>query len=197
MHFEVRKLAYYREEMWIEGGKKLDKPITMLGVAAIIKNPWIGKGFIEDLSPEIKAGASEMGELIVTRLLDQLGSGDAIEAYGKSAVVGSEGEVEHGSAVIHTLRFGNHYRDAVEATSYLSFTNKRGAPGCSIQIPMMHKHDAGARSHYITLEMHVPDAPAANEIVVALGASTGGRGHPRIGDRYQDVKELEAEAELS
>ena len=123
-----------------------------------------------------------------------MGGGDVIEAYGKATVVGSEGEIEHGSAVIHTLRFGNHFREAVAATSYLSFTNKRGGPGTSIQIPMMHKHDAGARSHYITLEMHIPDAPAANEIVVALGASTGGRGHPRIGDRYKDIEELEREA---
>lgn len=194
MHFDIRKIAYYRDETWVEGQRKLEQPITMLGVAVVIKNPWHGQGFVEDLSPEIKAGASEIGELIVARLMEQLGSGEAIEAYGKAAVVGSEGEIEHGSAVIHTLRFGNHYRDAVEATSYLSFTNKRGGPGTSIQIPMMHKHDAGARSHYITLEMNIPDAPAADEIVVALGASTGGRAHPRIGNRYSDVEELEAEA---
>lgn len=193
MHYTVRKIAYYREETWREGGRELDSPITMLGVAVVLKNPWAGQGFVEDLSPEIKAGASEIGELIVARLIEQLGSGSAIEAYGKAAVVGSDGEIEHGSAVIHTLRFGNHYRDAVEASSYLSFTNKRGAPGCSIQIPMMNIHDAGARSHYTTIEMFIPDAPASDEIVVALGASTGGRAHPRIGDRYQDVKELEAE----
>lgn len=194
MGFEVRKVVYYREEMWEEGGKKLEQPITMLGVAAVIKNPWHGRGFVEDLSPEIKDGASELGELIVARILEQMGGGAEIEAYGKAAVIGTEGEVEHASAVIHTLRFGNHYRNAVEATSYLSFTNKRGAPGSSIQIPMMNKHDEGARSHYITLEMHIPDAPAADEIVVALGASSGGRAHPRIGNRYQDIKDLEAEA---
>ncbi|WP_339669610.1 amino acid synthesis family protein [Dasania marina] len=194
MGFEIRKLVDYREEIWVEGGKALSTPIVMLGVAAIIKNPWHGRGFVEDLSPEIKSGASDLGELIVSRILQQMGGGEAIEAYGKAAVVGSEGEIEHASAVIHTLRFGNHFRDGVGATSYLSFTNKRGGPGTSIQIPMMNKHDEGARSHYITLEMNVSDAPAADEIVIVLGASSGGRAHPRIGNRYQDIEDLKAEA---
>ncbi|MBX2857515.1 MAG: amino acid synthesis family protein [Cellvibrionaceae bacterium] len=194
MSYEIRKIVHYSEEMHIEGSKPLSVPITMLGVCAVIKNPWYGRGFVEDLSPEIKAHASELGELLVSRIIKAMGSGDNIEAYGKAAVIGSGGEIEHASAVIHTLRFGNHYRNAVSAKSYLSFTNKRGAPGSSIQIPMMNKLDEGARSHYITLEMHIPDAPAADEIVIALGAADGGRAHPRIGNRYQDIKDLEQEA---
>ena len=106
---------------------------------------------------------------------------------------GADGEIEHASAVIHTLRFGNHYREAVKAKSYLSFTNKRGGPGTSIQIPMMQKDDEGLRSHYITLEMQIEDAPRADEIVVVLGAADGGRLHPRIGNRYIDLEELAAE----
>lgn len=108
-------------------------------------------------------------------------------------MVGADGEIEHASAVIHTLRFGNHYREAVKAKSYLSFTNKRGGPGTSIQIPMMHKDDEGQRSHYITLEMQIEDAPRADEIVVVLGCADGGRLHPRIGNRYIDLEELAAE----
>lgn len=194
MSFEIRKIATFRETTYIEGGKVGDKPVTMVGVAAVVTNPWSGQGFVEDLSPEIRSGCSELGELIVKHILDEIGS-EQIEAYGKAAVVGAEGEIEHASAIIHTLRFGNHYREAVGAKSYLSFTNKRGAPGTSIQIPMMHKDDEGFRSHYITLEMRIEDAPRANEIVVALGASDGGRLHPRIGNRYQDLKELAEEAE--
>lgn len=194
MSFEIRKIATFRETTYIEGGKVGDKPVTMVGVAAVVTNPWGGQGFVEDLSPEIRSGCSDLGELIVKHILDEIGS-DQIEAYGKAAVVGAEGEIEHASAIIHTLRFGNHYREAVGAKSYLSFTNKRGAPGTSIQIPMMHKDDEGFRSHYITLEMRIEDAPRANEIVVALGASDGGRLHPRIGNRYQDLKELAEEAE--
>ena len=107
-----------------------------------------------------------------------------------AAVVGIDGEVEHASALIHTLHFGNFYRKAVGAKSYLSFTNVRGGPNCSLAIPMMHKDDEGKRSHYLTLQFAINDAPGPNEIVVALGASIGGRPHHRIGDRYQDLAAL-------
>ncbi|MGH8354893.1 MAG: amino acid synthesis family protein [Pseudomonas sp.] len=192
MSFEIRKIVTYIEETQIEGGKATDKPVTMAGVAVVMKNPWHGRGFVEDLKPEIKAHCSELGALIVKRLLAVVGA-EQIEAYGKAAVVGADGEIEHASAVIHTLRFGNHYRQAVDAKSYLSFTNKRGGPGTSIQVPMMHKDDEGFRSHYITLEMQIEDAPRADEIVVVLGAANGGRVHPRIGNRYIDLEELAAE----
>ena len=118
------------------------------------------------------------------------GGGEGIEGYGKAAIVGMDGEVEHASAFIHTLRFGNHYRKAVGAKSYLAFTNVRCGPNAPIQIPLMHKHDDGRRSHYLTVHFAIPDAPAADEIIVALGASIGGRPHHRIGDRYQDLEEL-------
>ncbi|MGY0216481.1 amino acid synthesis family protein [Endozoicomonadaceae bacterium StTr2] len=195
MSFQIRKIVTTIEETRIEGGKAADKPVTMVGVAAIIKNPWHGRGFVEDLSPEIKADCSELGALIVEYVGKHIGGFDQIEAYGKAAVVGAEGEIEHASGVIHTLRFGNHFRNAVDAKSYLAFTNKRGGPGTSIQIPMMHKDDEGFRSHYITLEMSIEDAPAADEIVICLGASDGGRLHPRIGNRYEDLKALAEEAE--
>ena len=193
MSFEIRKIVTTIEETHIEGGKAADKPVTMVGVAAVIKNPWHGRGFVEDLSPEIKASCSDLGALIVEYVGKYIGGTANIEAYGKAAVVGAEGEIEHASAVVHTLRFGNHYRNAVNAQSYLAFTNKRGGPGTSIQIPMMHKDDEGLRSHYITLEMQIEDSPRADEIVVVLGAANGGRLHPRIGNRYIDLEELAAE----
>ena len=190
MHFKVRKVVTTIEELRIEGGKPAAVPITMVGVAYVIKNPWASQGFVENLRPEITAGCSELGEQMVAKVLTHFPSGDAIEAYGKAAVIGLDGEIEHASGIIHTLRFGNHYRDAVNAKSFLSFTNKRGPAGTSIQIPMMHKDDAGFRSHYITLEMHIEDAPAADEIIVVLGGSDGGRAHPRIGNRYLDMEEI-------
>ena len=193
MHFEVRKVVTTIEETRIEGGKLAPRPIKMVGVAYVIKNPWAGQGFVENLRPEITAGCSELGAQLVAKILAHFPSGDAIEAYGKAAVIGLDGEIEHASGLIHTLRFGNHYRDAVNAKSFLSFTNKRGPAGTSIQIPMMHKDDAGFRSHYITLEMHIEDAPAADEIIVVLGGADGGRAHPRIGNRYMDMEEIAAE----
>jgi hypothetical protein len=123
-------------------------------------------------------------------VLDAAGGGDKVEAYGKSAIVGLDGEVEHASALIHTLRFGNHYREAVGAKSYLAFCNTRGPANAPLMIPLMDKNDGGRRSHFLTIQCAVADAPAADEIVIALGASIGGRPHHRIGDRYQDLKDL-------
>ena len=193
MSYAIRKIVSYEETLFVEGGKPAEKPVRLVGVAAVISNPWHGHGFVEDLIPQIRAHAPGLGEFLTAEIVKRIGSGDAVEAYGKAAVVGTAGEIEHASGFIHTLRFGNHFREAVGAKSYLSFTNKRGAPGSSIQIPMMHKHDEGMRSHYLTLEMYIPDAPAPEEIVVALAAATGGRVHPRIGNRYLDLEAIEAE----
>ena len=131
-----------------------------------------------------------LGELLTNRIIALAGGGDAIEAYGKAAVAGLDGEIEHASGLIHTLRFGNFYREAVGAKSYLSFTNTRGPANTPIMVPLMDKNDAGRRSHYLTIQFAIPDAPRADEIVVVLGGATGGRPHHRIGDRYQDLKDL-------
>ena len=186
----LRKLVTHEEDIYIEGGRPSPTPFKLFGAAAVLINPWAGRGFVEDLSPEIRAIAPELGALLTAEIIRLAGSGEAVEGYGKSAVVGTAGEVEHASALIHTLRFGNHYRRAVGAKSYLAFTNTRGGPGAPIQIPLMHKHDEGMRSHYLTVQFSIDDAPGPDEIVVALGASIGGRPHHRIGDRYKDLAEL-------
>ena len=186
----LRKLVTYTEDTRIEGGRAAVQPLRLFAAAAVLTNPWANRGFVEDLGPEIREIAPRLGELLTTTIIGMAGSGDAVEGYGKAAIVGTAGEVEHASALIHTLRFGNHYRRAVGAKSYLAFTNVRGGPACPIAIPLMHKHDEGMRSHYLTIQFSIADAPAQDEIVVALGASIGGRPHHRIGDRYQDLKEL-------
>lgn len=193
MALKIRKLVSYVEEVRIEGGKDAERPVTTVLVAAVVKNPWAGRDFVEDLQPEIRAYASDLGALIVEKLTTTIGGADKIEAYGKAAVVGGAGEIEHASALIHTLRFGNHFREAVNAKSYLSFTNKRGGQNTSIQVPMMHKDDEGQRSHYITAEFAISDAPLDDEIVIVLGAADGGRVHPRIGNRYLDLEAIAAE----
>lgn len=188
----IRKIVTYVDETLIEGGQVAPKPLKLFAVAAVLRNPWVDRGFVEDLSPEIRRLAPVLGEMLTSRILSLAGSGEAVEGYGKAAIVGTDGEIEHASALIHTLRFGNIFRKAVGAKSYLSFTNVRGGPGCALAIPMMHKHDEGMRSHYLTVQFSIADAPAPDEIVVALGASIGGRPHHRIGDRYRDLKELGA-----
>lgn len=190
MAVEPRKIVTWREVTLVEGGRSAPRPLELIGAAAVVRNPWAGRGFVEDLKPEIHAVAPVLGELLTAQILRLTGGGEAVEGYGKAAVVGTAGEVEHASALIHTLRFGNHYRRAVGAKSYLSFTNTRGGPNCPIVIPLMHKADEGMRSHYLTIQFSILDAPAPDEIVVALGASIGGRPHHRIGDRYKDLEEL-------
>lgn len=189
MTLHIRKIVTYVDETLIEGGKPTDRPWRQFAVAAVVTNPWVGR-FVEKLKPEILEFGPVLGKLLTERIVQLAGGADKIEAYGKAAVVGLDGEIEHASALIHTLRFGNHYREALSAKSYLAFTNVRGAADCSIQVPLMDKDDVGRRSHYLTVQFSIPDAPKADEIVVVLGGADGGRPHHRIGDRYQDLKDL-------
>lgn len=186
----IRKTVLFKETIYIEGEKEANIPLTMIAAAAVIKNPWWGVGFVADLIPKIKEIAPKLGEKLTSMLIEEAGGGDKIEAIGKSCVVGLDGELEHASALIHTLHFGNIYRNAVKGKAYLSFNNTRGPANSPILVPMMDKNDVGRRSHYLTLQFSISDAPAADELVVVLGASTAGRPHHRIGDRYQDLREL-------
>ncbi len=187
---ELRKIVTFDEDIYKEGDKSANPVLRIIGVAAVLTNPWKGRGFVEDLSPEIDRIAPVMGRALTDRLISLVGSGEKIEAYGKAAVSGSSCEIEHASAIIHTLKFGNFYREAVNAKSYLGFTNTRGPANTQINIPLMDKHDTGRRSHYITVQFSIYDAPDVDEIVVALGAATSGRPHHRIGDRYSDLERL-------
>ncbi|MEO1639533.1 MAG: amino acid synthesis family protein [Pseudomonadota bacterium] len=186
---EIRKIATYQEDVRIEGFRPAETPWVMFAVAAVVTNPWAGR-YVDDLKPEIQAYGPILGEMMTERMIALAGSGAAIEAYGKAAVVGLNGEIEHASGLIHTLRFGNRFRQAVDAKSYLAFTNTRGGANAPIMVPLMDKNDAGRRSHYLTIQFAIPDAPRDDEVVIALGAALGGRPHHRIGDRYQDLKAL-------
>ena len=190
MELKLRKFVKFVDKTFIEGGKKAKEPVLLVSVAAVIQNPWAGKGYFENLKPEILDLAPKLGDILVPELIKEIGSGDKILAYGKASMVGLSGEIEHASAFIHTLRFGNIFRDAVKGTAYLSFTNSRGPAGSKISLPMMHKTDAGLRPYYLTHEFTIHDAPNEDEIVVAIGGAPTGRAHPRTGDRYQDMKEM-------
>ena len=194
---ELRKIVTFDEDIYSEGGKEANPILRIIGVAAVLSNPWKGRGFVEDLQPEIKRIAPVMGKALTDRLISMVGNGEKIEAYGKAALAGTSCEIEHASAIIHTLQFGNFYREAVGAKSYLGFTNTRGPANTQIQIPLMDKHDTGRRSHYLTVQFSIYDAPDVDEIVCALGAATSGRPHHRIGDRYSDLKALDKSVDLS
>jgi hypothetical protein len=189
MNTEVRKIATFVETLMIEGGKPAEQPITTVVVAAVLRNPWAGKGFCEDLRPEILRLAPVLGAELTRRLV-ALMPAERVQAYGKAAVVGVNGEIEHASALIHTLRFGNMFREAVNGTAFLSFTNTRVGPGAMLSLPMIHKSATGQRSHFLTATFQIADAPAPDEILNAIGAADGGRAHPRIGDRFTDMAEM-------
>lgn len=185
---EIRKIVTVVEETFIEGFKEAVKPVRMAVVAAVVKNPFAGR-YVEDLQPIIDAYSAELGRMLPEKALQALGvSGEACEAYGKAALVGLDGEVEHGSAVIHTLVFGNEFREVCgHAKTLLPSAEKRGAAGSSIDLAIKHKMDAKIRSHHMTFEFRIPDAPRADEMVIAAAVTTSGRAHPRIGSLHSEL----------
>lgn len=193
MTAEVRRTLLHVQSTFIEGGSAVPSPTKLVAACAIIANPWAGRGYVENLRPEIRDVCPGLGKLLTDMILDV--TGDALEGYGKASIVGMGGEIEHAQALTHSLWFGNQYRDAVKAKTYLAFTNTRGAAGTSLMIPLMDKDDAGRRSHYQTIHTSIPDAPADDEIVIALGASVGGHPLHRIGDRYEDLKAMGRDAD--
>lgn len=174
----IRKIVTVIDEIHTEGGRPVDPAARVAVVAAVIDNPWAGEGFIEDLGPGIDAHASDLGKLLAPAVLEALGA--PAEAYGKAAIVGLDGEIEHGSGLIHTLKFGNHFRDAASATTLLPAVEKRGPAGVLLDIQLKHITDATIRSHHQSFEVRIPDAPHPGEIVIALAAAAQGRPQQRL-----------------
>ena len=180
----VCKIVTVVEEIHLEGGRAVTPAARVVVVAAVVRNPWAGQGFVDDLGPGIDATASDLGELLAPLVLDALGA--PAEAYGKAAIVGLDGEIEHGGALIHTPWFGNLMRDFLQGESIICFADVRGDAGETLVVPMWHKTAAATRSHYQTISARVSDAPRPGEIVVLAAASSGPRPHARIGDRTTD-----------
>lgn len=173
-----RKIFTLTEETLLEGGRAVDPAARIAVVAAVIDNPWHGRGFVDDLTEGIDAIASELGALLAPRVATALGS--QIQAYGKAAIVGLDGEIEHGSALIHTLQFGDHFRDVANATTLLPAVEKRAVSGASFDIPLKHVTDMKMRSHHQSIEVSFADAPHADEILIALAAAAQGRPQQRL-----------------
>jgi hypothetical protein len=174
----IRSIHTVVDEIHNEGGRPVEPAARVAVVLAIIENPWARQGFVQDLGPTIDAVAPHLGKLLSDRVVDALGA--PVEAYGKAAIVGLDGEIEHGSGLIHTLKFGNHFRDAASATTLLPAVEKRAAAGTVFDIPLKHVTDATIRSHHQTVEARVPDAPRADEIIIGLAAAAQGRPKARL-----------------
>ncbi|MCG2623888.1 amino acid synthesis family protein [Arthrobacter sp. I2-34] len=182
----IRKIVYLQEEVLLENGTAPAVPALKATAAAVVANPWLGTGPDTDLSEQAKLIAPQIARELTGRLLAGLGGAEAIEAFGKAAIVGTAGEIEHAGALIHTPYFGNLVREFLDGTSIICFADDRAEAGQPLVVPLWHKTQAATRSHYQTATARVADGPLPHEIVVIAAASTGPRPHARIGDRTTD-----------
>ncbi|MGW3647904.1 amino acid synthesis family protein [Streptomyces sp. NPDC000878] len=182
----LRKLVVYRDVVFTEAGEAPAQPVRRASVAAVVRNPWTGTGPAAELSVEQRRVGPVLAGLLTRRLVASLGGVDEIEAFGKAAIVGTAGEIEHAGALIHTPYFGNLVREFLAGESIICFADTRAEAGENLVVPLWHKTRASTRSHYQTISARVSDAPRPDEIVVIAAASTGPRPHPRIGDRTTD-----------
>ncbi|MFV0372569.1 amino acid synthesis family protein [Microbacterium sp.] len=162
-------------------------PIRRATATAVIRNPWRGTDVTTDLQPETRRIAPVLAKMLTDRLLQALGGADAIESFGKAALAGTAGELEHAAALVHTPYFGNLVREALKGTAIICFVDGRGEAGELLRVPMWHKLAAATRSHYQSIEVHLAGAPQPDEIVIVAAASTGPRPFARIGDRATDL----------
>lgn len=180
MELTIRKIAMYREEILIEGDRPV-KDRCVIGVAmAVIKNPYAGKGFVEDLSPMLDSFAPQLGKLLPPKAAELVGS--EIEAYGKGVIVGIAGELEHGSGLIHNRNFANRIRDVAKGSSPVPSAEKVGICGSTIDLALKHKDDLRRRSHHMSFEVRIRDAPLPDEMVVICAVSTKGRPQARLSE---------------
>ena len=148
----LRKLVAVVEDVHAEGGRAVEPPVRIAAAGAVIANPFAGR-FVDDLEPLIETYCEPLGTVLTERALELL-DGDA-EGYGKGALVGIDGEIEHGSAIIHNLRFGDRVRDPVDGSSLLPSAEKRGVAGAPIDLAIKHKTDHRVRSHHQTFEVRI------------------------------------------
>lgn len=174
---EIRKTVLTRETIYAEGGRKSGRPINRAVAIAVIENPCAGR-FVEDLSALFDMGG-ELGERLMPDLVKLLG-GSAV-AYSKAAIVGVQGEIEHGHALVHP-KLGKPMRAAIGGGAAVVCSNvKVGPPGTALDMPFANKDNIWSFDDFSTLTICVADAPLPHEIVVAMGISDGGRPFPRIG----------------
>jgi hypothetical protein len=181
----VRKVVTVVEDVLTEGGREVSPPVRIAAAGAVIVNPFAGR-WVDDLQPLIDTYCEPMGSLLTDRALALLD--DTVEAYGKGALVGLDGEVEHGSAIIHNLRFGNRVREPVEGTSLLPAAEKRGPAGAPLDLAIKHITDHSVRSHHQTFEVRIPDAPRADEMVIWVVLATSGRPQARLAEFGSELK---------
>lgn len=177
---EIRKIVTIQEETRMEMGRTIDPPTRKAAVAAVITNPFAGS-YQEDLS-ELMTVGEELGGMLGKMAVDALGiEPHRAESYGKAAIVGTMGELEHAAAILHP-KLGKPFRDALAGgKSIIPSAKKIGGPGTEIDVPVHFKDAAFVRTHFDAMAVRVQDAPRGNEIVVILVVTDSGRPIPRVG----------------
>lgn len=180
MPAKIRKVVVQVDETLREMDRVVEPPVRRAVALAVIENPCAGR-YVENLD-ELVAIGEELGDLLGRKCVAALGiAGGQAESYGKAAIVGEDGELEHAAAILHP-KLGAPLRKVLEkGAALIPSAKKRGGPGTAIDVPLGHKDAAFVRSHFDAVEARVSDAPRANEIVVAVSVATGGRPLPRIG----------------
>ena len=180
MKSQIRKIIVQVDEVLQEGGQAVNPPTRRALAMAVIANPYAGK-FSENLDLLIDIG-EELGGLLGERCVKALGiQPEEAHSYGKAAIVGEGGELEHAAAILHP-KLGAPLRQAVsKGAALVPSAKKQGTLGTAIDVPLGHKDAAFVRSHFDAMEARVNDAPRANEILVAVVVTDSGRPYPRIG----------------
>lgn len=180
MSARIRKIATFVEETHSEMGRDIAPPTRKAVAVAVIENPFAGQ-YVADLTPLMEIGA-ELGGMLGARAVAALGiRPEEAESYGKAAMVGEDGELEHAAALLHPS-MGAPLRKAVEkGAALVPSSKKRGGPGQDLDVPLGHKDAAYVRSHFDGVEVRLNDAPRAREIMVAVAVTDSGRPLPRVG----------------
>jgi len=180
MSAKIRKIIVQVDETLIEMGQDVNPPTRRALAMAVIENPYAGK-YSQQLDELIAIG-EELGGLLGGKCVEALGITPAqAQSYGKGAIVGESGELEHAAAILHP-KLGAPLRKAVEkGAALVPSAKKMGGLGSALDVPLGHKDAAFVRSHFDAMEARVSDAPRANEIVVAVVVTASGRPLPRIG----------------
>ncbi len=180
MPAQIRKLIVQVDETRLEMGRAIEPPTRRALAMAVIHNPCAGR-YVENLDELIAIG-EELGALLGKRCVEALGiAPGAAQSYGKAAIVGEAGEIEHAAAILHP-KLGAPLRKAVDkGAALVPSAKKRGGLGTAIDVPLGHKDAAFVRSHFDAMEARIGDAPRANEILVAVAVTDSGRPLARIG----------------
>lgn len=180
MKAEIRKITVFVEEVRREMDRPVTPPTRKACAVAVIRNPFAGR-YVQDLADLMEIGA-ELGGLLGQRCVQALGiRPEQAESYGKAAMVGENGELEHAAAILHPS-LGKPLREAVEkGAALVPSSKKRGGPGQVLDIPLGHKDAAYVRSHFDGMEVWLNDSPRADEIMVAVAVTDSGRPLPRVG----------------